>query len=230
MQLQQLVQQGKVWQAGQGPVVEATPRSSGYPELDHYLGGGWPEACLTELLCDQPGQGELSLLLPLLKQLQCETPDHSILLVDPPLLPCGSALAGLGLKLPQLVTVQTRSRRDQLWTLEQALRSGCCPAVLSWLPQADARALRRLQVAATEGNSRGFLIRPLESLQSSSAAPWRLALRRQPDGVEVSLLKRKGGWPLPARTLALPAHPLLPAAQPPVTPPGATGPALRLVN
>lgn len=227
MQLQQLVQQGKVWQAGRAPVVQESRISSGYPQLDQYLEGGWPEGCLTELLCDRPGQGELSLLLPLLQQLQEDSPEHSILLVDPPLLPSGSALAGLGLKLPQLITVQTRSRRDQLWSLEQALRSGCCPAVLAWLPQADAKALRRLQVAAVEGNSRGFLFRPTDCVTESSAAPWRFTLQRQSEGVEISLIKRKGGWPLPARTLSLAPHPLLPTPTA-VTPAGR--PTLRLVN
>jgi len=210
MQLHRLVQQGKVWQAGQqSPAGDEQSHASGFAELDRcFAGQGWPGNCLIELLCDQPGQGELSLLLPLLKQLQSES-EHCLIWVDPPMWLCAPALVNAGLKLEQLVTVTTRSRRDRLWTLEQALRSGCCPAVLGWLPQADAKALRRLQLAAAEGQSRGFLFRPQACAQESSSAPYRLSLSRQPEGVDVSLLKRRGGWPLPAQSISLPSHPFL---------------------
>ena len=61
-----------IWRADERPADEiAGPAlASGFAELDRELpGGGWPQGQLTELLLDDAGIGELSLLAPALAQL-----------------------------------------------------------------------------------------------------------------------------------------------------------------
>src|SRR5512139_1676876 len=61
-----------IWRADERPADEAAGPvlTSGFAELDRELpGGGWPQGQLTELLLDDAGIGELSLLAPALAQL-----------------------------------------------------------------------------------------------------------------------------------------------------------------
>ncbi len=65
----------------------------------------------------------------------------------------------LGLDLATLIVVRAQSYRDQIWTLDQALR---CPAVAAvWAPleKIDEHDFRRLQLAVEEGGGLGLLVR-----------------------------------------------------------------------
>jgi hypothetical protein len=143
----------------------------------------------------------LRLLLPLL----ATSTDRWVLWVDPPHIPYAPALKAAGVALDRLLIVRSNSRRDRLWCLEQALKSGCCSAVLGWLGEVPQQALRRLQLAATEGGGLGFIFRPSACRNQGSAASYRLLLEPEqaPDTLAVSVLKRRGGWPLPRRVLSL---------------------------
>jgi cell division inhibitor SulA/protein ImuA len=70
------------------------------------------------------------------------------------------ALCAYGLELSQVVFVHPRNRRDQLWALNQSLRSRAVAAVLCWPEALDDRAFRRLQLSAEQGESLGLLMRP----------------------------------------------------------------------
>lgn len=197
MGLEQLINRGDVWRGpGMLRSSASASRSTGHPQLDRMLPGGWPRAELIELLYDQPGIGELQLLLPLL--CAAEAPGW-LMWVDPPLLPCASTLHAQGLPLERMLVVHTRTTKERLWTMEQALKSGCCTVVLGWLPTVDTTALRRLQLAVAEGGNWGLVMRPRASRQHSSPAPWRLLLEPEEDAraLSVTLFKRKGGWALP---------------------------------
>ena len=92
---------------------------------------------------------------------------------------------------------QTQSTRT-CWAVEQALRSGACGAVLWWPgPGAGSgrgfRELRRLQLAAQEGHSLGLVFRPAQAARESSPSALRLLLRTREQGLEVVLLKSRGG-------------------------------------
>ncbi|MBY4675910.1 translesion DNA synthesis-associated protein ImuA [Marinobacterium arenosum] len=214
--LHSLLQKGVVWQAYRQPSDKAVSLSTGYPELDQALpGSGWQRGQLVELLYRREGGGELRLLLPALAQLCREGADERepgwLLWVDPPHIPYAPALAEAGVDLARVLVVRSNSRRDRLWCLEQALKSGCCSAVLGWLPTGQEKAIRRLQVAAVEGGAAGFLFRPAGCREQSSAAPCRLLLQNRASGAEVTILKRRGGWALPAMHLLLGEERILPA-------------------
>lgn len=165
---------------------------SGFAALDAALpGGGWPRGALTELLVDGVGLGELELLMPALRA--AEAAEEPVLLVGIPHPLHAPALAAAGIRLSHLAIVSPAGERDGLWATEQALASGAPGAVLCWAAAADARAVRRLQVAAAGGGSAAFLFRPARVAGSASAAPLRLALTAAPEGrLAVAVLKRRG--------------------------------------
>lgn len=205
--LNSLLHKGSVWRGRQ---TADQPRhqslSSGYPQLDALLPGqGWQASQLVELLYQEEGSGELGLVLPLLAELSQQ--ERWVLWVDPPHIPYAPALLDAGVNLDRVQVVRSNSRRDRLWCLEQSMKSGCCSAVLGWLPAGQEKAIRRLQVAAAEGECRGFLFRHSRCREQHSAAPCRLLLEPHPEGVTVSTLKRRGGWPLPPRLV-----PVMPSA------------------
>jgi protein ImuA len=178
--------------------------ASGFAALDAELpGGGWPRGALCELLADGCGLGEISLLLPALRAVRAE--GGWSLLIAPPYPLHAPAWAAAGADLAHLGVVSPASERDALWAMEQALASGAPALVLGWAAHADARALRRLQVAAAGGRSLALLFRPLRAVEEASPAPLRLALAAGTDGrLSVHLLKRRGPPPAAPIELALP--------------------------
>lgn len=178
--------------------------ASGFAALDAELpGGGWPCGALTELLVDGVGCGELELLMPALRAVAV-VPGWSLLIGAPyPL--HAPALAAAPLDPARLLLVSPATERDALWAAETALASSAPSAVLCWAQRADARAVRRLQVAAAAGNAAAFLFRPRQAADHASAAPLRLALAAGPAGkLAVSFIKRRGP------PLAAPLHLELP--------------------
>jgi cell division inhibitor SulA len=196
--LQQILHNPAIWRAGQ--LAEARQRRgdssipSGFPALDALLpDGGWPTGALCELQLDASGLGELSLLLPALRQL-CQQ-QRGIALLAPPWLPQARVWEAAGIPLARLLLVES-SGADLLWSAEQCLRSGECGAVLLWGPAAgralDQRALQRLQLAAVAGNALCFLFRPCSAAANPSPAPLRLRLSAEQGALRIDCLKRRG--------------------------------------
>lgn len=189
--LDSLLNSRKVWRAqevaddGRGGAL-----ASGHAALDAVLpGGGWPRAAVSELLSNGAGSGELALLWPLLSRLTRE--GKPAMLISPPAVPYPAAWRRSGVELAQCHWLDVQGR-EALWATEQCLRAGCCVAVLAWLPQADSRAMRRLQVAAASGDTPAFIHRPSAAARQASAAALRLRLHRH---AELEVLKCRGGWP-----------------------------------
>lgn len=197
-----LERRGDIWRAG-APSAERRPIATGFDELDELFNGGWPQGALTELHYGEEGVGELSLLMPALSRLSRE--GRWIAWIAPPHIPYAPALAAHDIDLTKVLLVHPRNAVDALWATEQALRSGTCGAVLCWPGSADDRALRRLQLAAEQGESWGVLFHPDRRSaatttgrseprrQRHTPAALRLALEPRPRGVGVRLLKRRGG-------------------------------------
>ncbi|HNR22626.1 MAG TPA: translesion DNA synthesis-associated protein ImuA [Steroidobacteraceae bacterium] len=165
--------------------------STGFPALDASLpGGGWPRAGLVELLTPRPGVGELRLLVPVLAQLSGLTPARWLAWIAPPFEPFAPALAERGIALDRQLIVRTAA---PLWAMEQALGSGACEAALAWAPRVRARGLRRLQLATERGRTLGIVFREASAAREPSPAALRLAVVPHGGGVEVSLLKSRGG-------------------------------------
>lgn len=177
--------------------AESTPVwPSGYAVLDAELpGGGWPATGLTELLLPAAGAGELRLLAPALHAAGGE-----LLWVAPPAWPYAPALHALG--LARGVHLMPADSADAAWAAEQALRAGCCTAVL-WWGDAPVPMLRRLHLAATACPL--FVLRPWGAQSQSSPAPLRLACTTAPQGkLAVRIFKRRGPPMAAPIELALP--------------------------
>ncbi len=128
---------------------------TGFAALDAALpGGGWPAGALTEILCEPQASGALRLLMPALARVHGDGRWQAW--IAPPYLPYAPALAAVGIDLAATMLIHKPQAADALWAAEQLLRSGLCNAVLLWPNTADFRALRRLQLAAEQGDCRGW--------------------------------------------------------------------------
>lgn len=194
MNLRDIMQRFPVWRGSTAPVFTAETLTTGYAGLDARLGGGWPCAALTEILCAREGVGELRVLLPTLAQITRQK--RWLAFIAPPHLPYAPALAYAGLDLSRILLVSPATPRDTLWAVEQTLRAGTCGAVLTWLAQADFTTLRRLQLAAEAGKTWGVLFRPLHAAQQPTPALLRVKLEPVGSGVQtlaVHVLKYRFG-------------------------------------
>ena len=171
---------------------------SGFRRLDERLpGGGWPLRTLVEVLVPACGVGELEMLLPLLCALCARdaAAPRWIAWLAPPHLPYAPGLAAAGLDPRRMRIVRPRAGRDVLWAMEQALRSQACAAALGWVDRVQDSALRRLKLAAEDGDSLGLLFRPPARAMEHSPAALRLALEPRGAALDVRILKSRGGAP-----------------------------------
>lgn len=166
--------------------------STGRAALDRQLpAGGWPRGKLIELLPDAVGVGELELLLPCLAEQTRQ--GRPVLLASPPLVPCPQSLVRGGMDLARLLVV--REHRHAFWAAEQCLKSGLCGAVVVWPERKSVRerAVRRLQLAAEDGEAPVFLCYSPGIAPPPSLASLRLAVR---SGGRIDVLRSAHG-PLP---------------------------------
>lgn len=194
MSLKKIMQRADIWRGDQlSAANEDSSLPTGFPDLDAVLpGGGWPQATLTEILTPQEGIGALSIVMPALARLSQSR--RWLAWVAPPYIPYAPAMMAAGIDLSRVLLVHPRATADRLWAVEQALRSGTCGAVLAWVAGGESKPLRRLQLAAEAGNSWGILFRPEHVAQQASPAAVRLKLRPASHGININVIKRRGGW------------------------------------
>ena len=164
--------------------------STGYSTLDAALRrGGWPLGNTIELLSDGCGLGAMGLFLPAMEALSGQ--GRWQVFIAPPYTPYAPLLAARGIDTRQVLLVHPRSREDLLWSTEQALRSTTCSAVFSWLGARNHSygELRKLQLAATSGDSLAVLFRPNQAAGENSPASLRLQMREYR---KVHILKQRG--------------------------------------
>lgn len=195
----------RLWRGSRMPGGDWRTLPTGFAELDRQLpGGGWPLGAVVELLVNTQGIGELRLLLPAIRGLSLS--GNHVLLIDPPYVPNAVALQQAGIELDRLLVLRTASERDALWSAEQALRNPACGAVLIWMRKSSRRLgddkVRRLQVAAQEGQSVLFLYRAAVKHASQWAA-LRLELLPSAEGIGISVLKAAGTHRRPSLFVAL---------------------------
>jgi protein ImuA len=88
----------------------------------------------------------------------------------------GHGLRAFGLDPAQVILVETTHRKDTLWAMEEALRSGAPAAVAGMIEKLDLKTSQRLHLAATDAGLPLFLLRPAQMLEASAAATrWRVA-------------------------------------------------------
>jgi hypothetical protein len=193
MSLHDLLRHPAIWRAReQGEVAGRPGLPTGYAALDRVLpGSGWPSQGLVEILADRTGIGELSLLLPALARLCGDEREGGWLAwISPPHPPYAPALAARGVDVSRILVVRAPPAE---WAMEQALRSGACSAVLGWAACRERQSLRRLQLAAEQSRCLAVLFRGLCAAREPSPAVLRIALEGGRNGLEVRILKSRGG-------------------------------------
>lgn len=206
--LQQLLDQRQLWRGRDaGDSVTALP--TGWQRLDRELyGAGWPQGCLTELLCSEPVLA-WQLLQPALVRLSRQ--QRLLLWIGHEQPPYAPAWYKAGLQLTRCLLV--RANEDQApWAAEQALRLAQGGAVILQSNVLTPDRLRRLQLAAQAGNSHAFLLRPLSAQRQTTPASLRLQLAPAVASLQLQILKRRGGTasepfsvPMPVAAAVLPA-------------------------
>lgn len=199
--LDSLLRTTGMWRASSIDHAAKSGIASGYPELDRKLpGAGWPGEGITELLHERTGIGELRLVTPALAHLSQEQ-ERWIVWVAPPFIPYAPALTAEGFDLSNLLLVNPENEADKLWAIEKALLSRSCSAVLAWPEMIRNQDIRRLQLAAREGKCWNILFRPMKRAQHASPADLRIKVMpdlspslRESSSVQVSIIKRRGGW------------------------------------
>lgn len=193
--LNTLMQDARVWQGQHHARTGRPTESTGYQVLDNQLGGvGWPRGALSECLLDEPGIGELHLLLPLMQRLS--QAGKTVFWLNPPHTPYAPALAREGVNLDQVILINTKDKGDFLWTLENCLRSPVTGLVMAWPEKLAARDIRRLQLAAEAGSNVCVLFRERRHAGQNSPAALRLDLTAgSQQALKVNVLKRRGSWP-----------------------------------
>lgn len=174
--------------------------ATGFSRLDRELPDhGWPRSGVLEMLLSHKGRGELSVLAPALAELSHG--NRWIAWIAPPWIPYAPALLRHGIRTERVLLIRPAQLRDCLWALEQCMSSGTCAAVLGWPEALQPQHVKRLQLAAQQGQCLGVLMRDARHAQSPSPAPLRLEIGSQrllPGGqvqCELRLIKRRGRWP-----------------------------------
>jgi protein ImuA len=150
---------------------------------------GWPLGTCIEVLTDASGMGAMGLFLPAM-----EIPEPA------------AALAGLHrsalhalcpaarrarYRYAQVLLVHPRDREEQLWSTEQALRSGTCSAVFSWLGgRVPLRGAASPAAGGGAGQYAGGAVPTPEAAHQHAPASLRLQMEAYR---EVQILKQRSG-------------------------------------
>lgn len=148
---------------------------------------------MSEILANEQGIGELSLLAPALRHATAQ--GRNVVLVAPPYLLFPHAWESAGISLNQVLLVAANGT-SLLWAVEQASRSKACSLVVAWTTSCRKEltypALRRLQVAADTGSSTLILMRPQNVGEQASPAPTRIVIDSDAGELTLRIIKRRG--------------------------------------
>ena len=169
--------------------------SSGCAALDRLLpGGGLRAGSLVEWLGE--GQGSGTSLLPLASARTVQSKQGVVVIVDrggnfyPP------AAAAWGLDLRDTFVLRPTNQADELWAIDQSLRSADVAAVVAWPAQLTSHTFRRWQLAAEASDTLGLLVRPASAAREPTWAAVRLFVSPQPTQPRAA-----SGWRLKVKLL-----------------------------
>lgn len=193
-----LLSHPSLWLAAGSQDAGYSTISTGFADLDQRLPGqGWPSCGLIDVLVEGCGSGELSLFMPALAQLGSNHPQSWMAWISPPCEPYPMALQQHGIKPERMLIVRSGAA---LWSMEQALLSGCCRVVMGWLETESIRsingkALRRLQLAAEQNAALCLLFRKIHFSNQVTPAVLRLLVCPTTQGIAVEFIKARGTSP-----------------------------------
>ena len=165
--------------------------STGFDSIDDALHlSGWPLGASIEIFEEIHMNGSMSLLLPAMKHLNRQ--NRWQVFIAPPYIPYAPMLLNKGIDTNKILLIHPKTKEELLWTTEQALRSTTCSTVFSWLGSKQYRysELRKLQLAATEGNMLSVLFRDSTTKNSQTPSILRLFINNYR---RVTVLKQCGG-------------------------------------
>jgi len=195
--LDELLARGDVWRGSDTHAAPGELLRTGYPRLDRALGGGWPATGLTELVGEHAPIVGLRLLMPALAELTGR--GDWTAWVAPPYIPYAPGLHQAGIYLERLVWVRPPSDTETLAATVDLVRSGTLAVVLAWPTVSVAHSeLRRIQLAADDARTWTVLLQDGQAERQPSPARLRLSLATSTEGLQVSVLKRRGGAPVSA--------------------------------
>ena len=187
--------QPAVWR-GRERYVASASIPTGFAALDNALPAqGWGLNGVTELLVEQHGIGELSLLLPGLRHVAGQTAHAWAALINPPHIPYAPAFSNAGIALERLLIINSGDDTNTLWATEQVLRSGLFGAVVAWVHKSSAQRQRRLQLAAEAGGSWATVYRPLHAHRQHSPVATRICLGMSQQQLTLDIIKVRAGSP-----------------------------------
>jgi len=198
-----LAKKNLIWRGKQN-----TPAShleqSGYQSLDEHLKGGFPQRGVISI--NSPtGIGELRLLIPGMLEKKRLT-----VFINPPGHLNAEFLHHQGFDLNLVLLISTHKKNEALWSAEQCLKSGACSAVVLWQNFQEVHQVKRLQLACNTGNCVQFLLRTTQTHQQQNlfSLPVSLNINLRPhwQGLETTITKQKGGWPLKKFTIDMSSH------------------------
>lgn len=172
--------------------------STGIHPLDCILPGqGLKQGTLSEWVSMEAGSGATSLAMHVAGQAQSNGP---LLIADRQQHFYAPAFSSVGVCSEKTILIRPKSRTDELWAVEQALRCPGIGAVICQPERLKTQEFRRLQLAAESGTAIGLLIRPAAAHRQSGWADVRLLISPQPTSrnsfcrrVDVRCVYAKGG-------------------------------------
>jgi len=164
--------------------ADHVPISTACHELDRLLPeGGLRRGTLVEWLATGGG-GAGSLAVGVAAE-ACRT-GGTLVVIDAreQFYPPAAARAGIDLK--QTILVRPQNAADEMWAVDQTLRTSGVAAVLCWLDRLAARDFRRLQLAAETAAGLGLLVRPAAAREEPSWADVRFFVTPLGSGAQAS--------------------------------------------
>ena len=200
--LQQLIAQSPSLQATLpshvGAEGVAAGITTGHTALDAYLPWrGWPIGAMTEIMTETVGCGELSLLSPAMARLSHEK--RPILCIGVPHKLFSPALRQAGIDLSRISQINpaptVKQFADNLWSTEQALKTGLPGMVILWSPPRSNTAiesLRRLHMACIGRDTLLIHFRTTGCMAQPSPAWLRMNFGVTGTQVRLQVLKCRG--------------------------------------
>lgn len=175
-----------IWQGSEQDTVLKT-QPSFFSEWDAQL-QGFPKTGVVEV--QSPiGIGEFRLFTPLMKEVGQQ---RIIVLINPPATPSAHYFEKEGINPSNVLVI--RQSKHNLWAAEQCLKGGCSALVYLWHSQLEIHQVRRLQIAAEQGQALNIHFNLDRQNTRSLPIPLSVILTPIESGIEVKVNKRRGGW------------------------------------